>query len=152
LRLLAIGKLREPESSLFARYAARLRPGLDVRELADGAGAAAEAKRRENAALRAALGANDFAVALDPGGPAPDSEGFAALLRRWQGQQAPLCFLIGGAEGLDGATLARANAHLGLGPMIWPHLLARVMLAEQLFRAQSITAGHPYHRAGRPAG
>ena len=60
-----------------------------------------------------------------------------------------LAFLIGGAEGLDPSLLDRADARLSLGPMVWPHLLARAMLAEQLFRAQSILANHPYHRGPR---
>jgi 23S rRNA (pseudouridine1915-N3)-methyltransferase len=88
------------------------------------------------------------AVALDLGGLAPDSAGLAALLGKW-GEKS-LCFLIGGAEGLDAAVLARADAVLSLGTLTWPHLLARAMLAEQLYRAQAIRAGHPYHRAGRP--
>ncbi len=57
-----------------------------------------------------------------------------------------------GAEGLDGAVLARADATLSLGALTWPHFLARAMLAERLYRARSIAAGHPYHRAGRPGG
>ena len=57
---------------------------------------------------------------------------------------------FGGAEGLDTAVLARADHVLSLGPMTWPHMLVRVMLAEQLFRAQSILSGHPYHRTSRP--
>ena len=80
----------------------------------------------------------------------PDSIGFAALLERWLGLSRPLCFLIGGAEGLDAFVLARADARLSLGPLTWPHMLARIMLAEQLFRARAIVTGHPYHRAGRP--
>ena len=91
-----------------------------------------------------------FAVALDLGGAAPDSAGLAALLERWEaGGRAPH-FLIGGAEGLDAAVLARADHVLSLGPLTWPHMLVRVMLAEQLYRAQAIRSGHPYHRAGRP--
>jgi len=61
-----------------------------------------------------------------------------------------VCFLIGGAEGLDASVLARADAVLSLGPLTWPHMLARAMLAEQLYRAQAIRTGHPYHRTGRP--
>ena len=57
-----------------------------------------------------------------------------------------LAFAVGGAEGLDARVLARAELSLSLGPMTWPHLLVRVMLAEQLYRAQCILAGHPYHR------
>ncbi|HYZ62393.1 MAG TPA: 23S rRNA (pseudouridine(1915)-N(3))-methyltransferase RlmH, partial [Acetobacteraceae bacterium] len=93
-----------------------------------------------------------FAVALDQGGAMPDSPGLARLLEGWLARSRLLCFLIGGAEGLDGAVTSRADAVLSLGPLTWPHLLVRAMLAEQLYRAQSILAGHPYHRAGRPGG
>ncbi len=74
----------------------------------------------------------------------------AALLTGWLESARPVCFVIGGAEGLDARVLARADHAISLGRMTWPHLLVRVMLAEQLFRARSIAAGHPYHRAGRP--
>ncbi len=151
MRLIAVGRLRDgPEAALFARYNTRLRPALVVTEAPEGSGAPAEAKRREAAALLACLPANAFAVALDGGGAAPDSPGLAALLQRWRAAARPVCFLIGGAEGLDAAVLARADAILSLGPLTWPHLLVRPLLAEQLYRAQAITAGHPYHRAGRP--
>ncbi len=151
MRLIAVGRLRAgPEADLFARYNARLRPPLAVIEVAEGRGAPAEIKRRESEALLAATPPQALAVALDSGGVAPDSEGLAVLLERWLGASRPLCFLLGGAEGLDGAVLARADAALSLGKMTWPHLLVRPMLAEQLFRARAIATGHPYHRAGRP--
>ena len=151
MRLIAVGRLRTgPEAELFARYNARLRPPLAVAEVAPGHGAPAECKRREAEALLAALPAAAFAVALDSGGAAPDSAGLAALIARWLAAGRPICFVIGGAEGLDTAVLARADATLSLGPLTWPHLLVRPMLAEQLFRAHSIATGHPYHRAGRP--
>lgn len=105
--------------------------------------------RREAEALRARIPAGAFTVMLDRAGEAPDSEGLARLLARWDGAGRPLCFIIGGAEGLDPALLAQAGFLLSLGPMVWPHLLARAMLAEQLFRARSILAGHPYHRGAR---
>lgn len=151
MQLIAVGKLRPgPERDLFDRYNARLRPSLAVTEIAEAVGAPREAKRREGAALLAALPDKALAVALDLGGEAPGSEGLARLLERWLGRSRPLCFLVGGAEGLDPAVIARADALLSLGTMTWPHLLVRVMLAEQLYRAQSILTGHPYHRAGRP--
>jgi 23S rRNA (pseudouridine1915-N3)-methyltransferase len=151
MRLIAVGKLRAgAEAELFTRYNGRLRPPLQVTEIAEARGALAEAKRREAEALLAALPAQAFAVALDLGGRAPDSETFAALLERWLGASRPLCFLIGGAEGLDASVLARADHVLSLGPLTWPHMLVRVMLAEQLYRACSIVSGHPYHRGGRP--
>ncbi len=89
-------------------------------------------------------------MALDLGGEAPTSEALAARLTRWEEAGRTPCFLIGGAEGLDPAVLARAEHRLSLGPMTWPHFLVRGMLAEQLYRAQAIRAGHPYHRAWRP--
>lgn len=151
MRLIAVGRLREgPEAELFARYNARLRPKIAVTEIAEAQGAPVEAKRREGGAILGALPANAFAVALDLGGEAPDSEAFAKLLERWLGLSRPLCFLIGGAEGLDAAVIARADAVLSLGRLTWPHMLVRVLLAEQLFRARAIASGHPYHRAGRP--
>jgi 23S rRNA (pseudouridine1915-N3)-methyltransferase len=151
LHVIAIGRLRDgPERALFARYAARLRPPPILNELPEAPGAAAESKRREGAALLRALPASAFAVALDPGGTAPDSAELAALLERWLGLGRPVAFLIGGAEGLDAAVLARADATLSLGRPTWPHFLVRAMLAEQLYRARAIAAGHPYHRAGRP--
>ena len=148
MRLIAIGRARTtPEAALFARYATRRRPPLDLVELPDGKGAPAEAKRREGEALLVALPAEAFAVALDRTGTAPDSARLAEQLERWLGSARPVCFLIGGAEGLDAAVLRRADHVLSLGPLTWPHLLARAMLAEQLYRARSIAAGHPYHRA-----
>lgn len=151
MHLIAVGRLRDgPEAELFARYNARLRPALSLTEVPEGRGALPEVKRREGAALLAALPDNAFVVALDQDGEMPDSLRFSVLLERWLGSSRRVCFLIGGAEGLDGPVLARADAALSLGPMTWPHFLARAMLAEQVFRARAIASGHPYHRAGRP--
>jgi 23S rRNA (pseudouridine1915-N3)-methyltransferase len=151
LRLIAVGRLRDgPEAELFARYNARLRLKLAVTEIPEARGAPTEVKRREGAALLAAMPAIAFVVALDAGGEAPDSEGLARLLERWLTAGRPVCFVLGGAEGLDAPVIARADHVLSLGRLTWPHFLARAMLAEQVYRARSIVAGHPYHRAGRP--
>jgi 23S rRNA (pseudouridine1915-N3)-methyltransferase len=151
LQLIAVGRLRDgPEADLFSRYAGRLRPKLSVTEIAEARGAPAEIKRREAAALLAALPATAFVVALDLAGEALDSETLAVRLERWLGLGQPICFLIGGTEGLDRSVITRADYVLSLGRLTWPHLLVRAMLAEQLFRARAIASGHPYHRAGRP--
>jgi 23S rRNA (pseudouridine1915-N3)-methyltransferase len=153
LQVIAVGRLRSgPEAALFAHYGAHLRPPLGLVEVAEARGAPGEIRRREAASLLGALPPQAFVVALDLGGAAPDSEGLAAMLERWLALSRPVCFLIGGAEGLDAAVLARADHVLSLGPLTWPHFLARAMLAEQLFRARAIAAGHPYHRAARPVG
>ncbi|WP_342629851.1 23S rRNA (pseudouridine(1915)-N(3))-methyltransferase RlmH [Nguyenibacter vanlangensis] len=151
MRLIAVGRMKDRvEHDLFQRYAARLTPRLDLVEIAEGRGAAVEIKRREAQGLLSALPERAFAVALDEGGRTHDSMAFARLVERWMGLARPLCFVIGGAEGLDGSVLARADDTLSLGPMTWPHMLVRGLLAEQLYRARAIASGHPYHRAGRP--
>ncbi len=148
---MAVGRIgRGPEAELFTRYNDRLRPKLTVVELPEGRGSAAEIKRREGEAILAALPANSFVVPLDLGAAAPDSEKFSAQLTSWIELARPIAFVIGGAEGLDKAVMARADHVLSLGALTWPHILVRVMLAEQLFRARAIATGHPYHRAGRP--
>ena len=150
MRIIAVGRSRDgPEAELFARYGVRIRPALELTELPDGRGASAEVKRREGDALLSALPANAFVIALDQAGEPLDSVTLAARLESWLSLARPIRFLIGGAEGLDRPVLARADFILSLGSMTWPHLLARAMLAEQIYRARSISAGHPYHRAGR---
>ncbi len=151
LRLIAVGRLRDgPEAELFARYNARLRPHFVLTEIAEARGAPAEIRQREAAALLAAVPRQAFVVALDSGGSTPDSRELALLLERWLATGPTVCFVVGGAEGLGPAVLARADYVLSLGRMTWPHFLVRPMLAEQVYRARSIAAGHPYHRAGRP--
>jgi 23S rRNA (pseudouridine1915-N3)-methyltransferase len=151
MHLIAIGRLRGgPESELFGRYNARLRPPLTVVELPEERGTPLIVKRKEAAALKAAVPRGAFAVALDLGGDPLGSEAFAGRLGQWSGLSRPVCFLIGGAEGLDASVIRRADHVLSLGAMTWPHFLVRAMLAEQLYRAQAIARGHPYHRAGRP--
>jgi 23S rRNA (pseudouridine1915-N3)-methyltransferase len=151
MRLIAVGRMRTgPEAELFARYNTRLRPPFAVTEIAEARGAPAEVKRREGEALLAALPDGAFVIALDAGGAAPDSEELARLLERWLAAGRTPCFLIGGAEGLDAPVIARAGYVLSLSRLTWPHFLVRAMLAEQIYRARSIAAGHPYHRSGRP--
>ena len=116
--LIAVGKLRAgPERELFEKYNARLRPKLAVSEVAEGRGSPLEVKRRETEAILAALPDRSLAVALDLGGDAPDSERLAQMLRRWLDTSRPLVFLVGGAEGLGQAAIARADAVLSLGQM-----------------------------------
>jgi 23S rRNA (pseudouridine1915-N3)-methyltransferase len=147
VHVIAVGRLRDgPELALFERYDGRLRPRLTVVEVAEARGSASEIKRREGSALLAAVPKEAFVIALDLAGQMMDSVGLSTRIGVW-GRSA--CFVIGGAEGLDARVLDRADFLLSLGAMTWPHFLVRGMLAEQLYRAQAIAAGHPYHRAGR---
>jgi 23S rRNA (pseudouridine1915-N3)-methyltransferase len=152
LRVIAVGKSSRDaaEAEIFARYAARIKPALELLELPYGLGSPVEIKRREAAAILAVVDDREFLVALDGGGSAPDSPDLARLLTQWADTGKKISFVIGGAEGLDATIIKRANAKLSLGKLTWPHMLVRAMLAEQIFRAHMIQIGHPYHRSGRP--
>lgn len=145
----AVGRAKKgPEQTLIDTYRRRLRWPLEIREVEEKRPLAApERKQREAARLLAAVPENAVLVALDARGETLDSGAFADRLRRWQeAGTRDLAFVIGGADGLDASVRRRANLVLALGSMTWPHLLARAMVVEQLYRAQQILAGHPYHR------
>ena len=105
------------------------------------------AKAREAELIHGALPSGVPLVSLDERGSPWSSRALADRIAGWRDRGCPeLAFAIGGAEGLDPVVLDRAHAIMSLGPMTWPHLLVRGMLLEQLYRAQQILAGHPYHR------
>jgi 23S rRNA (pseudouridine1915-N3)-methyltransferase len=139
---------RGPERALYEHYAQRIRWPLVLREVEEKRPLpAAQRIRREGELLLQAVPAGSVVVALDRRGRTLGSEAFAEQLARWRDQSvADLAFLIGGADGHDEALLRQSSLALSFGAMTWPHLLARAMLAEQLYRAQQLIAGHPYHR------
>ena len=154
LHICAVGRIRSgPERDLIDDYAGRFdRIGrrlslgpLSEHEVDTRKAALTEA---EGAGLLKALPGGAHVVALEERGrqfTSPDLAGFIEA-RRDDGLQ-DLAFVIGGADGLSRSVRERADASLSLGRMVWPHMLARVMLSEQLFRAAGILAGTPYHRA-----
>jgi 23S rRNA (pseudouridine1915-N3)-methyltransferase len=129
-------------------YAGRIVPPVTLVELEEKRRLpVAELKQREAELILAAVPAGARLVALDERGAPWTSRQFADRLASWRDSGvAGLAFAIGGADGLGPAVIDRADAVLSLGPMTWPHLLARSLLLEQLYRAQQILAGHPYHR------
>ena len=149
----AIGRLRAgPEADLITDYLTRFdRTGralglgpVQIVELDDrkGGGMAAEAEL-----LRAAIPKGARIMVLDERGKTPTSPQFAETLAGWRdSDNRDLAILIGGADGLDPSLRAEADYALSFGKMVWPHMLARVMLCEQLYRAATILAGGPYHR------
>jgi len=147
----AVGRWKsDPARALYEDYAARsawpivLREVEEKRKLPEAA-----LKEREAELLLATVPRRDCrVVVLDGGGRGMTSPALAAQLGRWRDAgTATVAFLIGGAAGHGSAALARADLMLSLGPPTWPHLLVRGLVAEQLYRAQQILAGHPYHRA-----
>jgi len=146
--ILAIGKLRGFEAEWCAEYQKRLKGDVAVKEMAASKNLApAETQRAEADLLLEALPPKSCVVLLDERGKDMPSRDFAAKIKNWQEQGlSHLVFLIGGADGVTDEVRAKAGFTLGFGRLTWPHRLVRVMLLEQLYRAQQINAGHPYHR------
>jgi len=150
LQIVAVGKLRPPHLAVGRLYEDRVRErvGLRVDEVAAEPlqHGVDQVHRRESERLQARLAPDAWRVALAPAGRAPaSSEALAEWLRARLEVPRPTAFLIGGAAGLSPALVEAADERLSLGPLTLPHQLARVVLAEQLYRALCILAGHPYH-------
>ena len=138
LHIVARGKLgRSPEGELVARYEKRLNWPLKLTELPETGGRAANPVAPARRVL------------LDERGRSLSSEEFAAILGKWRDEGVREArFELGAADGHSEGDRAEADLLLAMGPMTWPHLLARAMLFEQLYRATTILAGHPNHRGG----
>jgi 23S rRNA (pseudouridine1915-N3)-methyltransferase len=136
LTIIARGRIgASPEAELVDRYVKRMRGRLRVIEIGD----TASWPRLDDGRT----------VVLDETGADLTSEALADRIGKWRDDGCrELRFLIGAADGHDAATRASADLLLGFGHATWPHMLVRAMLAEQLYRASTIQAGHPYHRAG----
>ena len=141
VRLIAAGtRLPDWINEGFADYAKRFSHGLKF-ELIE-IPLAKEAER-----MQAAIGARDYVVALEVEGRAMNTPELARWLEARRTDGRDLALLIGGPDGLDAALSSRADFRWSLSPLTWPHGLVRVLVAEQLYRAQSLLQGHPYHRA-----
>jgi 23S rRNA (pseudouridine1915-N3)-methyltransferase len=149
----AVGRLRAgPEKDLIDDYAQRFdRTG---RTLGLGPLSIAEVEDKKNGGmateavlLRGAIPNGSVMVTLDERGKLLKSPDFARKLANWRDEgRSNIAFVIGGADGIDPSLRAEADFSLSFGAMVWPHMLARVMLCEQLYRASTILAGSPYHR------
>ncbi len=158
LVVIAVGRLKAgPERELVERYRERFVDlsrklgfrGLEIHELAESRARETAARMTEEAAAIAALipdGA--IAIAMDERGKSIDSAAFAKQLGRWRDEStAAVVFIIGGADGLSPELRRKVKASFAFGSATWPHQMVRIMLLEQLYRAATILAGHPYHRA-----
>ncbi|WP_421860139.1 23S rRNA (pseudouridine(1915)-N(3))-methyltransferase RlmH [Parvibaculum sp.] len=158
VQICAVGRLKTgPEKHLLDDYLSRLDaagrgigitalPVAEVEEKRRHEGA--ELMEREAALLSGAMPKEALIVALDERGRVETSEAFAKRLGNWRDTgTSDIAFVIGGANGLAPSLRGNAAHIMAFGAMTWPHMLARVMLAEQLYRAVTILSGHPYHRA-----
>ena len=152
ITIIAVGRLRKsPELALISDYLDRFAktgralglPPVQIVEVEDRRGGGMEA---EAPLIARAIPQGAALIALDERGEQPTSPQFAARIAEWRDGARDLVFVIGGADlGCD-AIRARADWQISFSRMVWPHMLARVMLAEQLYRAATILAGSPYHR------
>ena len=138
LHIIARGKIgRSPESELVDRYLKRISWPTKITELPDRGGAIPAAER------------NSRTIIFDEKGEQLTSAQIAELLGRWRDDGVSEArFCLGAADGFDDADRATADKLIAFGKATWPHMMARAMLAEQLYRATSILANHPYHREG----
>lgn len=158
LAIAAVGRLKSgPEADLVGDYAARIRgggrgvgiPEFSLKEVEAPRGLEGAARMaREGELLAATAPKSARRIVLDERGSSFSSDEFAALIAKWRDAGAPAaCFFIGGADGLHPSIRESADTMLAFGRATWPHMLVRVMLCEQIYRAMTILAGHPYHRA-----
>jgi len=154
----AVGRLKQgPEREIAASYRKRAettgRPlgfrDIEVIEIRESRAHDVERRRlEESIAIANVIPEAAVVVALDERGENLDSPALAGLLREWRAEdRAAACFIVGGADGLAPSLIERAQLRLAFGKATWPHQLVRIMLLEQLYRAGTILAGHPYHRA-----
>lgn len=153
LTIVAVGRLRQgPERALVVDYLDRASKTGRGQGLGPFSVTEVEAKKggmdAEAELLAKASASAGITCCLDERGRTLTSPDFATLLANWRDTaRGDVSFLIGGADGLSPQLRERADLSISLGKMVWPHMLARVMLAEQLYRATAILAGTPYHRA-----
>lgn len=154
----AVGRLKQgPERDLAAAYRKRAEAvgrafglrEIEIVEIRESRAQDAERRRvEESIAIANVIPERAVAVILDERGDNLDSMALASLLQKWRADDLPtVCFIIGGADGLASSLRERAKLKLAFGATTWPHQLVRIMLMEQLYRAGTILAGHPYHRA-----
>lgn len=157
LVLISIGKLKQgPERELAERYRDRFDDigrklgfrGLAIHEISESRARDAQTRiAEEGAAISALIPEKAVIVALDERGSSVDSPTFARQLGRWRDEQVGhTIFVIGGADGLSPELRRRAKMSIAFGAATWPHQMVRVMVLEQIYRAATILAGHPYHR------
>lgn len=157
LLVIAVGRLKSgPERDLVERYRERFADmsrklgfrGLEIHEISESRAREPAARMAEEAAaISSLIPAGAVIVALDERGKAIDSAAFAKQLGRWRDESAAnVVFVIGGADGLSPELRRKMTTVFAFGTVTWPHQLVRIMLMEQIYRAATILAGHPYHR------
>lgn len=143
ITIIAIGKLKNksPESEIIKEYAKRLSWNIDFKEMDNAT------QEKEAIFLQNGIPANSKVIVLDERGENLSSLDFAKKIEKWQvSGTSEICFLIGGADGHLSETRQKADLIMSFGKQTLPHMLMRAVLIEQIYRAETIIKGHPYHR------
>ncbi len=150
IEVISCGRLKKgPMKDLIDEYQGRIRWNLTITEIESRYREAENQQADEERKILERIDSHAFVVALDERGNGLKSLDFAKTIENLQNTgENHIQFVIGGAEGLTDAIRDKANVLLSFGQQTWPHMLARVLLLEQIYRAQQIIAGHPYHREG----
>ncbi|MEK9645590.1 MAG: 23S rRNA (pseudouridine(1915)-N(3))-methyltransferase RlmH [Alphaproteobacteria bacterium] len=145
----AVGRLKSgPERDLVDKFAKRITWPFDIREVEERRKLPdSERRQREGELLSAACPDDGVRIVLDERGKSLKSAEMAQKIGEWRDSGRDIAFLIGGADGLAPEIRDSADFVLSFGAQTWPHMLVRALLVEQIYRAQEILAGHPYHRA-----
>ena len=149
ITIAAVGRLKSgPEKHLWDDYARRLTWPVQLREVEEKKPLSPRQMReKEGALLLEKVPSGAMVIALDQSGKSFSSDHFAQHFQAWMTDGVrDVTFLVGGSDGLSPETLNRAHLRLSMGKQTWPHLLARCMLLEQIYRAQCILGNHPYHK------
>lgn len=148
VEIIAVGRVRNgPHAELIGDYKKRIQWPLTIHEIEARSSDPAKAQEEESEKILSKIKSDSITVVLDERGQGLRSLDFAKTLEKFRNSgENYIQFIIGGADGLTDAVRAKADMLLSFGQQTWPHILARVMLLEQIYRAQQILAGHPYHR------
>lgn len=146
IKILAVGRMKaSPQAELCQEYLKRMNWQVSLKEIDTPKGATSAV---EAPLILKHIPDHALVIALDERGETYSSPDFSHKLQQWKEQTGgEIIFLIGGADGFDNTVRQRAKSLMSFGKQTWPHMLVRVMLLEQIYRAQQIAAGHPYHRA-----
>jgi len=157
LIVIAVGRLKSgPERELAVTYGKRAQAigralgvrAIEIVEIRESRAKEPERRRvEESIAIANVIPERSVIVVLDEHGENLDSAALAASLQQWRAEDRDVCFVIGGADGLTTNLAGRGKLRLAFGAATWPHQMVRIMLLEQIYRAASIVAGHPYHRS-----
>jgi 23S rRNA (pseudouridine1915-N3)-methyltransferase len=148
IKICAVGRIKaSAERDLIDRYTKRILWPFEIIEVEERRKlSGAERKKQEHELMGSVIPVGSLRIVLDERGVMMSSLAFAEQIRRWRDDNRDITFLIGGAGGIDSELRDSADIVLSFGQATWPHMLARGMLVEQIYRSQEILAGHPYHR------